>query len=132
MSDRRYILEYDKTFFNATFQACKEAHDENTLALLCVVKMVIKYVLQHENSFNGYFDIRSQFKSVTQSLLPIVNLLLYGANEIVTQTSLTISQLLCCNVKTHKLSESMLKYIEASSGQRNVYASLHVGSFNTW
>lgn len=69
MSRREYILAYDKTVGYAMLQTYKRDPDEDALAVLRVVKTVIRDILQHTHSYNDYFYNQSQCKSVLRSLL---------------------------------------------------------------
>lgn len=73
-----------------------------------------KYMLQHMNSFNGDFDNQIQCKSATRFIMGIANMLLNGinieVNELVTQLSLTISQLIYFNVQSCKPTGNILRY----------------------
>lgn len=130
MSGREYFLAYDKAAGEAMLQACKDDQDEDALALLRVAKMVRKEMLQHKNTFNGDLDYESQHKSVPRSLLAIVNMLLYGANieanEVVTQPSLTISQLLCFNIQSRKPTGNILRHQTERETPLAVYMGLSI------
>lgn len=104
---RHVYLAFQEDVAVAVKLAYTDQCDDDALCLAKAAKIIRRDIMQCKNTFDGSFEPDCQEKSVPKSVLSLVSMVLEGPNikqqtdNPVSQASLTISQLLVHNSRTH-------------------------------
>lgn len=109
---RDVLLAFDKDLGLALRKACNDNYDEEAICLARAANIVRKDMLQMQDTFSGSFEEDCQLKSVPQSLLTMVMMIINGSNiksqtsDSFNQATLSIAQLLQFNSCSRRWAES--------------------------
>lgn len=107
---RDVLLAFDTDVGLALRKACEKDSDDEAMCLAAAANIVRRDMFQQQSVFTGSFDPECQVKSVPQSLLSLVSMVLNGPNikssdgEGLSQATLSIAQLMQYNSSVRKRS----------------------------
>ncbi|KAL5005325.1 hypothetical protein ScPMuIL_018781 [Solemya velum] len=114
---RDVLLAFDKDFGPALKKACQNDDcDDDAICLARAANIVRRDMVDMQMNFNGSFSSDCQVKSVPQSLVALVSMIQDGSNirsqsgNVVTQTTLSIAQLLLFNRSKRRRTGSKAVY----------------------
>lgn len=99
----RHVFLAFRDDIGASLQRAHTSYDEDAIHLAKAAGIIRKDMQSVKNSFNGSFDQNCQVTSVPESLVSLINMVLYGPNiesqasNLNSQASLSISQLIQYN-----------------------------------
>lgn len=105
---RDILLAFDEDVGHALRKVCRQEYDEEAICLARAATIVRREMFQTAATFTGSFEGDCQVKSVPQSLLTLVAMILDGPNiksqsgDGVTQATLSTAQLLQYNSSIHR------------------------------
>ena len=105
---RNVLLAFNKDLGSALRKACVRDYDDEAICLTKAANIVRREMLKLQATFTGSFDVNCQVKSVPQSLLALVAMILDGPNiesqgcDGVTQATASLAQLLQYNTSTRR------------------------------